>query len=1393
MTTPISQSLQGFDISQLPMLLEHIQQQLASVQEKVHEHDHLLERMNKLEEENQALKKNLLAKDLVIQELQGQLSRGTTQAPTPEVDQERPFISQVVQSQDPATTASTTIATDTATKGSYLSAARSGAKRPDPVRTAKRRLAAGRLFQSAAVKGQQGYQYVYLGRSGKIQRSEVRATLRKVGVDTGRVLDICFPASGVIGVLVHIQYVDTFLAYMHKCEAELIENFEPLDPKHIADPQYANLAIADREQLIYEFTNTRALQTLSFLRPLNVSGVGKYFVSAGWISQEELDTAVSEAMGRLAEKEPKKAQFLLKLVHDVLSHVLDTHVLVVTETWLLSGSFPSDWSQFHLYGTKVPGAFGRGSGGVTAFVSPSCPFSVSQLPSYNPHTLSLKVGTLTVHCVYLPPPLSSDKVLSLLRSLPITSDTILCGDFNARFGSLLGDTTANPRGNSLLPWIEEASLSILNESLAYGTPTFTTFRRQQEVHSIIDLFLTNIGETAMLNSQLVVDSDLSLGSDHRLMVLTFEYVPPPDDTLGSGNSGGLAPRRQWKLSKLRKKRPLGLLRESFQSSVAPLVDSLSGLVSAPDGVRPDIDALNDSLNCCLYESLDGSIGVKSGRPGHWKKYWTQEIEDAARERDASYSRWRWASGFAKVETWGIYQTALRRFRSLIQAAKRKSWNTFCSNLEKDFSKATAAIKRIKRNKESSATYSHPDGPAASVTAMASHLASVYNGTLLNSASRPVAPEPNVSDLPYNDPSVTNLFDADTIVSLIKRLPNGKAPGPDHLKAEMLKALASDIAPVLSLLFTLCSQWSYTPVLWRHAQVFPIYKKGDVSDPANFRPISLTSVMRKLFEFSLMPALDEHSPALDVAQGGFRPQRSPLDQALCLHDLMHDYFLTHHHYPVVAFLDIKSAYDTVDRNVIWDALAHSSLPRPILSLLINMFDDVLVSVLIANHNSDPFSPATGVLQGSVLSPHLYSLYINSLPAVLRAAVNRGTMVSPPGMHPVHINSLLFADDVAIFGSRTDVQTMLDVASDHSFSLGYRWKPSKCAVLCAPTASTRHPLSLYGEPLPVVEEFTYLGMPFRYKGLYAPGILNLRASGAIKTMALLNSVGVNRNGFSLLLCARLYKSFIRPKLEYGLAISHLSFRDFKALDALQNRLVGMFVGSTWYNVAKHLTCIPSMKHRYNVLATRYALRADTLPDDCLLVLLRRGLLYTRLDRFICQNPLYLTLPDPPPFTTAGLTEVFDSYWQDQVDHQLAAAAVSGTQTLLRACRRSVSRPDPILYLPIGRSARSRLVRWRLGRFTNMREECPCVMGDFISRNHFLTCRALDRTLLDALPVAPPGIHRIDYALNCLPVKASDGPPSYWSALLALLHAIDCLVHPLAVIPADLDSGLLWFSAR
>ncbi|KAK4509923.1 uncharacterized protein ATC70_008072 [Mucor velutinosus] len=142
---------------------------------------------------------------------------------------------------------------------SYASAARKGAQHRDPARTTKRRLAAGRMFQTATTKGQQGYQYVYLGRS-----------------------DICFPATGVIGILLHIQYVEEFLACMRKCEADHIENFQPLDPNNIADPKYADLAIEEREQLIYEFTNTVLCKpSLSFVHSTLVALANTLSLLAG--------------------------------------------------------------------------------------------------------------------------------------------------------------------------------------------------------------------------------------------------------------------------------------------------------------------------------------------------------------------------------------------------------------------------------------------------------------------------------------------------------------------------------------------------------------------------------------------------------------------------------------------------------------------------------------------------------------------------------------------------------------------------------------------------------------------------------------------------------------------------------------------------------------------------------------------------------------------------------------------------------------------------------------------------------------------------------------------------------------------------------------------------------
>ncbi|KAG0747993.1 hypothetical protein G6F16_014052 [Rhizopus arrhizus] len=98
-----------------------------------------------------------------------------------------------------------------------------------------------------------------------------------------------------------------------------------------------------------------------------------------------------------------------------------------------------------------------------------------------------------------------------------------------------------------------------------------------------------------------------------------------------------------------------------------------------------------------------------------------------------------------------------------------------------------------------------------------------------------------------------------------------------------------------------------------------------------------------------------------------------------------------------------------------------------------------------------------------------------------------------------------------------------------------------------------------------------------------------------MAILNKIGVNRQGFSLLLCSHIYATFVRPKFEYGLAISRLTATDLKSIEGLQDRCLRLLVGghrTSSTTIIKHLTTLPSMRHRVDVLVTRYCLQSALL---------------------------------------------------------------------------------------------------------------------------------------------------------------------------------------------------------
>ncbi|KAI8365897.1 Endonuclease/exonuclease/phosphatase, partial [Radiomyces spectabilis] len=257
-------------------------------------------------------------------------------------------------------------------------------------------------------------------------------------------------------------------------------------------------------------------------------------------------------------------------IHDVLSHCLSFTALFITETWMLPPSrLPTEWLQFHTYGVPVEGHY-RGSQGITALISPHCSYPVSQVSLSSPYALGILLGPIKIICLYLPPSLSTDEFHNILtsrhcNSMPVTSNTILCGDFNARMGDITGDYASNTRGTMLHRWLTDRNLTLLNSTLSYGTPTFLSMRHSRPVSSIIDFFITDLPLTS---PSIDIDLDLSLGSDHKLLSLSFSY------TSSSPTPSAPPPRHLWHLSRLRETDTHKLYVRSFTASSQSLLSDL---------------------------------------------------------------------------------------------------------------------------------------------------------------------------------------------------------------------------------------------------------------------------------------------------------------------------------------------------------------------------------------------------------------------------------------------------------------------------------------------------------------------------------------------------------------------------------------------------------------------------------------------------------------------------------------------------------------------------------------------------------------------------------------------------------------------------------------------------
>lgn len=569
---------------------------------------------------------------------------------------------------------------------------------------------------------------------------------------------------------------------------------------------------------------------------------------------------------------------------------------------------------------------------------------------------------------------------------------------------------------------------------------------------------------------------------------------------------------------------------------------------------------------------------------------------------------------------------------------------------------------------------------------------------------------------------------------------------------------------------------------------------------------------------MLPQLLSSIPALDIAQGGFRTSRGALDQAFVLHTLMHRYHQIYEEWPIVAFLDIKSAYDSVDRSIIWQYL-HQHLPHRLYLLCQHMFEDVHIAVILNNFQSRFIRPKRGVLQGSIISPLLYAIFINTFPQHLRLddthisrpliiqytpqdslteancpdlvydqLFRRGRPPRRPDTSHLLLNALLYADDVAILGSAEDMVTLLAAAERHSLEAGYRWHPGKCKTINAPPHLN---LQLYNEPIENVTTFTYLGIPFHTEGIHKHQLLQDRSSKATGAMATLQQMGIHRYGLGWWQALRAYRTFVRPVLEYGLAIVPFSSNEHDVLQRAQNSCIKLAMNCTTDRrlatiVPQVLADLPSMTLRARILQLKFTTRALVLSPTTMLRsvimnwLQRRGA-FQFWRRLANKNPLFKTWKG---FITSPVAER-PKHPVTLTIKQHRDMELSSRRTRFSTIRalRPMRMIDPVLYLPVSNRDHHRLIHWRMFWLPSYPlKSCRCNTMNKADRKHFLPCPMIQaeiQTLRLAFARDPGDLHLVDAVMNSLPRKATTLQRPYWRtlwmALLKYLRKVDFLSHP------------------